>query len=76
MIINPNGQQPPAPKQIDFTKTTDLTCECGNDIFMPMMKFKNLSAIASPNGKAGIIPVEVYVCSACGKIPEALDFKG
>jgi hypothetical protein len=44
-------------------------------MFMPVMKFRKTSAITSPTGKAGIVPVEVYMCTACGTIPEELDFK-
>jgi len=77
MIINPNGGQMNAasgPKrQIDITKATDILCKCENDIFMPVMKFKKLSALVSPTGRDSIIPVEVYVCTKCGTIPEELD---
>lgn len=68
---NPLGRKP-----IDMSTTTPLICtECGNDMFMPVMKFRKISAIASPSGKEGIIPVEVYTCTACGAIPADLDFK-
>ena len=75
MIIDPNsGGQFQAPKkQVDFSKATDLKCECGNDIFMPVMKFKKLSALVSPTGKESILPFECYVCTACSNIPEDLD---
>ena len=75
MIINPNAGGPPQVigNQIDYSKATDLICDCGNDIFMPVMKFKKMSALVSPNGKANLIPFEVYTCTGCGNIPEELD---
>ena len=45
MIINPNagGNSPQViGNQLDYSKATDLICECGNDIFMPVMKFKKM----------------------------------
>ena len=77
MIVDPTGGQLQGPKkQVDFSKATDLVCECGNDIFMPVMKFKKLSALVSPTGKEAIIPIECYTCTACGSIPKELDFNG
>ena len=79
MIIDPtnpnqNKTQTGTP-QVDLSKTTELACECENDMFMPVMKFRKTSAITSPTGKAAIIPVEVYMCTACGTIPDELDYK-
>jgi len=77
MLADPTGGRLQVPKkQVDFTKATDLVCKCGNDIFMPVMKFKTLSALVSPTGKEALIPIEVYICSACGAIPQELDFNG
>jgi hypothetical protein len=70
-----NNQLPNMPKQmIDLKSATDLKCnECENLTFMPVMKFKRISALVSPTGKEAIVPFECYVCTACGNIPAELD---
>lgn len=76
MNLNLGGANnvPGMPKQmIDLKSATDLLCSCGNATFMPVMKFKRLSALVSPTGKEVVVPFEVYVCTACGNIPTELD---
>lgn len=55
------------PELIKRSKT--LTCECGNMIFQPAVVFKKLSPILSPTSKEEIIPLDVVICSKCGKVP-------
>ena len=33
---------------------------------------KRISAIMSPNGQEGLVPVQVYSCGNCGKVPKTL----
>ena len=33
---------------------------------------KRLSAIVSPTGEEALIPVQVYSCGDCGKVPQKL----
>lgn len=68
---------PPIPHsptpEVDLSNATDLVCDCGNDTFMSVMKFKMISAITSIDGQPRLVPCEVFTCTACGNIPEILD---
>ena len=44
-------------------------CECGGMTFTSVLMFKRISALVSPSGKEENIPVEVYKCNDCGKVP-------
>jgi hypothetical protein len=71
------GQQGQQKINIDLSKTTSIVCEtpeCNGEIFMPAMKFRKISKLLTGSKEDGIIPVEVYLCTACGQIPKAFDF--
>jgi hypothetical protein len=54
----------------DVTKTTPLVCsECGNHTFVQSFFLRELSALVSPTGKAGIVPVPTFACGGCGAVP-------
>ncbi len=62
--------------QLDLKKTTPIVCddpECGNDMFMPAMKFRKVSKLMTGTTEDQIIPIQVYICTACGKIPAGFD---
>ena len=47
----------------------DVVCEnCGCQVFVPAFLFKKISAVLSPNGKASMIPLNVFKCNDCGHI--------
>ena len=47
----------------------DIKCErCGNYTFQEVMLFKRISAIMSPSGKEGIVPIPTMACDACGNV--------
>lgn len=49
-----------------------VTCdECGNGTFQEVVMFKMLSALVSPTGKAGMVPMPVMACNACGHVNES-----
>lgn len=49
--------------------TQAIECEkCHNQTFVPLLLLRKISAIMSPSGQAGIIPVQVFGCNACGNI--------
>ena len=49
----------------------DVVCDkCGCQSFTPVMLFKRLSAVLSPNGQKALFPLEVYKCTDCGHINE------
>ena len=71
------SQKPVVNQQIDISKTLPLICNtenCGNDVFMPVMKFRKVPKLMTGTTKDQIVPIQVYVCTACGAIPEELDF--
>jgi len=62
-------QQMRQPQMPDLSLATDIVCEnCGNLTFQEVMLMKKISAIASPNGKEGIIPIPTFACVACGYV--------
>lgn len=57
------------PINIDLTNAQDITCEnCGNYTFQEVVLMKKISALLSPNGKEGIVPIPTFACNACGFI--------
>jgi hypothetical protein len=50
-----------------------ITCECGGMLFQEKIFFKILSALISPSGKEETIPMPVFVCTNCGKVPSIFD---
>lgn len=50
-----------------------ITCECGGMLFQEKIFFKILSALISPSGKEETIPMPVFVCTNCGKVPSVFD---
>ena len=60
------GQQAP-----DLTNAQDIVCEnCGNLTFEEVLLMKKVSALMSPNGKEGIVPIPTFACVACGFVNE------
>jgi hypothetical protein len=55
------------PDIIKQSKT--LTCDCGGMLFQNGAVFKKLSALISPSGKEEMVPLDVLVCTTCGKVP-------
>lgn len=55
---------------LDISKTTPLVCKCGNHTFEQGVFLREISALVSPTGKAGIIPVPTFCCNACGAVPD------
>ena len=46
--------------------------ECGNPTFIQVHLLRKISAVLSPNGKGGFLPVPIFQCAACGHINEEL----
>ena len=62
-----NTQQPKL--NVDLSKAQDVVCDnCGNYTFQEVVLMKKVSALISPTGKEGIIPIPVFACNACGYI--------
>ena len=57
--------------QIDLSKAETIVCEnCGNASFIQAFFLKKVSALVSPTGKEAIVPMQVFSCGNCGKIPQ------
>ena len=68
-------QRPPQPQetqvQVDLSKADTIKCDdCGNYLFITAHVIKRLSAIISPTGQEALIPVQVYSCGNCGRVPK------
>tara|TARA_R100001443_G_scaffold87712_1_gene94270 strand:- start:797 stop:1072 length:276 start_codon:yes stop_codon:yes gene_type:complete len=51
----------------------DVVCsECGNPTFIQVHLLRKISAVMSPNGKGGFLPVPIFQCANCGHINEEL----
>jgi len=54
---------------IDLNQASDIACSnCGNKFFHEVTFFKKISALLSPTGQEGIIPIPTYACLQCGNI--------
>ena len=66
---DPRQQMPGRPQMPDLTHATDIVCEsCGNLTFQEVLLMKKVSALISPNGKEGIVPIPTFSCVACGYV--------
>jgi DNA-directed RNA polymerase subunit RPC12/RpoP len=65
-------QKPPqAEVKVDLSKADTIQCDdCGNYLFITAHVIKRLSPIISPTGQEALIPVQVYSCGNCGKVPK------
>tara|TARA_R100001377_G_C3190281_1_gene110273 strand:+ start:953 stop:1189 length:237 start_codon:yes stop_codon:yes gene_type:complete len=60
-------------KQINITDTESVKCEdCGNYSFIQSYFIRRISAIVSPNGQETMVPIEVFSCGNCGKVPKSM----
>ena len=66
-------KKPQANVQVDLREADTIKCDdCGNYLFITSYVIKRISAIMSPNGQEGLVPVQVYRCGNCGKVPKTL----
>ena len=76
MSTKPMKPFPGAPKQevkINLEDQETMKCDsCGNYLFITSFVIKKISAIVSPTGQAGLVPVLVYSCGNCGEVPKQL----
>ena len=60
-------------KEIDINDTEMVKCDdCGNASFIQAFFLRRLSALMSPTGQEAMIPVQIYSCGNCGKVPDKL----
>ena len=56
---------------IDLSAAADIECEkCESIRFTPVFIIKHISALMSPNGKATMVPLQLFKCDKCDHINE------
>ena len=66
----PQGQEPQR-INVDLNQASDIACSnCGGKFFHQVTFFKKISALLSPTGQEGIVPIPTYACLECGNINE------
>ena len=51
----------------------DVVCkECKNPTFIQVHLLRKISAVLSPSGKGGFLPIPIFQCAGCGHINEEL----
>ena len=66
-------KKPQANVQVDLREADTIKCDdCGNYLFITSHILKRLSALLSPTGEEALVPVQVYSCGDCGKVPSKL----
>ena len=64
-------QQPQTEVKVDLSKADTIKCDdCGNYLFITANVIKRISPILSPTGQEALVPVQVYSCGNCGKVPK------
>ena len=59
----------PAINMSAIIDSPNIVCECGSKTFIGGAVLKKVSQIMSPTGREEVVPIPVYVCSECGKVP-------
>ena len=55
---------------VDISKAETMKCEqCESTLFTISYIIKRISAIISPTGQEAIVPIQVYSCEGCSKVP-------
>tara|TARA_A100000164_G_scaffold373232_1_gene403952 strand:+ start:101 stop:355 length:255 start_codon:yes stop_codon:yes gene_type:complete len=71
MSLKPQKPLPGQQVKVDISKADTIKCEyCGNYLFIQATILKKLSALVSPTGQEALIPVDVYSCGNCGRVPK------
>ena len=77
MSTKPMKPIKPPQKQININDTESLKCDdCSNYLFIKSYFIRRISALMSPNGQEAMIPIEVFSCGNCGKVPDNMMPKG
>ena len=76
MSMHPKGplkKPQQAQVKVDLTQAETMKCEyCENYLFISSTIIKRLSAIVSPTGEETLIPIDVYSCGNCGRVPKSM----
>jgi len=64
-----NNPNQPLPSGIDIKQTSEVTCTtCGNNVFAQGVFLRRVSALVSPQGRDGYLPVPTFYCTSCGAV--------
>ena len=55
--------------RVDISDAPWEKCECGGILLEESVAFKRLSALLSPTGQEIDVPVKIFLCRSCGKVP-------
>ena len=69
---------PKVQNTLDMSKTQPYTCDaegCDNEIFMPAMKFRKVSRLIAGTSEDQLIPVQIFICTACGNVNSDFDIE-
>jgi len=55
------------PSNFSLNDARDMNCECGNGVFMPGFRFKKISRLLTGEAKDAVLPIQLYLCTQCGK---------
>ena len=77
MTVKPMKPIKKPPKQLTIEDTESLKCDaCGNYTFIKSYFIRRVSPLMSPTGQEAMIPIEVFACGNCGKVPDKMIPKG
>ncbi len=73
MTTRPMKPLPQRQVKVDLSQAETLKCEdCNNVLFISSTIIKRLSALVSPTGEEALVPIDVYSCGNCGKVPKSM----
>ena len=73
MTVKPMKPIKKPPKQLNIEDTESLKCDaCGNYTFIKSYFIRRISPLMSPTGQEAMIPIEVFACGNCGKVPDKM----
>tara|TARA_X000001382_G_scaffold127130_1_gene114591 strand:- start:72 stop:365 length:294 start_codon:yes stop_codon:yes gene_type:complete len=69
----PGQQEQPQQVKLDLSQAETMKCEyCGNYVFIKGTVIKRVSPLISPTGQEALVPIEIYSCGNCGKVPKSM----
>ncbi len=68
--INQQGQPEIPQLNIDPRELQWVGCSKGTQLYQTATLYKRLPQLLSPTGKEEMLPAEIPICMACGKIPK------
>lgn len=70
-LINKQIQNINKIPKLNINELEWTACECSEDalLFTPILLFKKVSALMSPDGKSSQISIDIVKCDKCGKVP-------